>query len=399
MKTRGGDQGVLDGHFKLLSLIVSGFILHGLVSLIFGTGALDFIQLNYLADFGFILIAILHLRKTQNSLGSYLFSFLLLLYTIAVNILSQLNHIPFFESLRATKWLILVSILILVNPKGQLPKGSIEKILKPLLILCLPVYLITQFRSGFTSRPFLFIENNYELLFISILMLGMYWNSIHENRVFSFRWLIIYVVVSVASLSLSGVLMATLVTFYIARKQSKYDLERWLALTLFGLVAFLIFLTTVFYRINLSKSIDRLYFLNLFMMEMHERGISSWFFPSLYIKPLSTYTCSGLTPWYKLFNEIEQLSCFSVIFHSFILRAITDFGILFFLTVMSLFYRKLRSSLDKEFARMLIGIILLNSLSVSGFNSSFCFLGLLIVILQKRSVLDFPTKYSIHNKV
>jgi len=143
-------------------------------------------------------------------------------------------------------------------------------------------------------------------------------------------------------------------------------------------------------------NLDRLNFLNLFLDDFVSRSNISKIFGNWIIQPLNTEICIQLR-YYSTLQSNESLgSCYSVVLHSFILRAINDFGIMGALLIFYTFGKILLSNLEKNTAICFIILALSNSLSVSGVNNVYVVLPMLVALLSnhpnssKKSIHSFP---------
>ena len=108
---------------------------------------------------------------------------------------------------------------------------------------------------------------------------------------------------------------------------------------------------------------------------------------------LSIKTCNQNSFYIYQFNmgsHSHYGECYSNIFHSFDLRVIFDHGILGLIFILLAYFIMLRKSgVDKYFCFMVLGIVLINGLSVSGFNNIFAIIGIMLVLgLRKNEHIE-----------
>ncbi|MGS2762733.1 hypothetical protein [Sinomicrobium sp. M5D2P9] len=131
---------------------------------------------------------------------------------------------------------------------------------------------------------------------------------------------------------------------------------------------------------------DRFKFLMVFVDEIREWSIINYLFGADRITALSAEACSKLGYYQSLFSYSGDGSCYSVIFHSYILRAIYDHGIIGFILISVFVYFVITlSGFERKQALVIVGIALLNGLSVSSFNSVYFALGISFYLIIDRS--------------
>jgi hypothetical protein len=142
--------------------------------------------------------------------------------------------------------------------------------------------------------------------------------------------------------------------------------------------------------------LDRLNFLNLFLDDFGTRSNITKLFGNWIIQPLNTEVCIQLRYYSSLQSNESLGSCYSVVLHSFALRAVSDFGILGAIAIFYTFGKILLSNLEKSSAICFILLAISNSLSVSGVNNVYVVLPMLVALLSsnpksiKKSIHSFP---------
>jgi hypothetical protein len=106
------------------------------------------------------------------------------------------------------------------------------------------------------------------------------------------------------------------------------------------------------------------------------------------LTPLSPGSCGSLAFYEILFSKTDPGVCYSVIFHSFLMRAVFDHGLLGLVLLYGLLWLGLRrSGMVVRDALALLGLITLSALSVSAFNSVFAAIVLAVAMGLDRSGL------------
>jgi hypothetical protein len=89
---------------------------------------------------------------------------------ISCILLSAANSVPYFESVRAYKWLLFMILLLTLKKQPQFRRTFLKKIYIVLLASLFLSYFVQVTTNGWDSRPILIIENNYECA----LLIGLY---------------------------------------------------------------------------------------------------------------------------------------------------------------------------------------------------------------------------------
>ena len=229
------------------------------------------------------------------------------------------------------------------------------------------------------SRPKLLGENNYEMMFFAIII---YLKHLKFNR---FSWIetSLCFVVFILSGSRSGLVIFVFVLFAIYIKKINFKtviVSIVLAIpALFAL--YFVFMTRL--KGGDVESIDRYRMLILFVKEISGWNWSNYLFGTPPLTNMSNLICTAGEFAYSLKNHSYKGdgSCYSVVLHSYLLRSLFDHGLVGLAFISASVYTLLRKSFYsiKE-SLVFSGIILLNSLSVSGYNSIFAMLGISIVL-------------------
>ncbi|EME9802031.1 O-antigen ligase family protein [Vibrio alginolyticus] len=344
------------------------------------TGVLAYDKLNLLptkAIYELVVIVVSLLSMLKFRKLTFYFSFVSLVYIIVSYVgtlysFGQVNNVDFFIAYKSFFYIILLSPLV---GKSYLSYSCFNYFFCFLIFCFLIKYILSRFVFG-NPRPGLLDENNFELLFLLMMFLLSYSS---EGKVSFWKLFLVGLIVLISG-SRSGILSLLFVVFMM------YDKK----LTLKGVLAFLVFVVlaaisgfVLMQRLGGGlESIDRFLFLQLFINEVSDWNLMRYLFGNFALTPLSFYTCHNLSFFQTLFSHQDNGTCYSVILHSYILRMIFDHGVLGLVFILTFTYRTLvASGYNLKFCIAVIGLICINGLSVSAFNSVFCFLGLLFMLV------------------
>ena len=227
------------------------------------------------------------------------------------------------------------------------------------------------------SRPGLFVENNFELVFIILLFYRL--RHSFKNSFVAFIPLFAIVFLSGSRSAILAVGAVYAFTF----------IREWNVRTVAALVATFA-IAAVGYELFLSRTqdgfenIDRFKFLMVFLHEMQSHGMAGYVFGTPRITPLSAGSCDILSFYSGLFSFSDDSTlCYSVILHSYILRVIFDHGLIgfVFLNVFLLYgVRKANGDL-RDFLCVAL-VLIFSGLSVSSFNSIFSALAVALLFTR-----------------
>jgi hypothetical protein len=302
-------------------------------------------------------------------------------YIVAV----KFNHENIFDFIVSIKVFIYLAILFLFAKTKIITFLRLEKFYKWILALYFLKYSYSVLISGI-DRPGIFAENNFELLIPLILSVGVWSIRGRANK-----WeVVVLIMIVILSGSRSGALELLLTLAYIPLiVERKINLTSLLAIIFSGLLALGLVSILILTRGATLESVDRFQFLLLFLNEAKEWNIFNWLFGMPPGTPLSAYTCEALNYYVDLFSKSGNGDCYSVIFHSMIMRMIFDHGILGLLFVLFALFKILNiSGLAKKSNNVILLILLVNGLSVSSFNSVFAALPVLILVLAHQKQLQ-----------
>jgi hypothetical protein len=219
---------------------------------------------------------------------------------------------------------------------------------------------------GISDRPILFMENNFELMFLYALYLIRY--SVTKEKYLLFLGLV--GIITLLSLSRASLLMyCVLVVFVI---YDSFKKTRVFIIPVAGVILGALIIYIFSQRSSSLEEIDRFRFMLVWWSNVQHWGVLDWLFGAERITPLSVESCKYMSYFKNLFSYEGDGTCYSVILHSFIFRVIYDHGILGLIAIIWATYLLLvKSKLRKDAALVFITIVFINGLSVSSFNNLF----------------------------
>lgn len=286
-------------------------------------------------------------------------------------------HVPVADFLQSHKWVwYLLLLVVAVSGSGQgRDLGGPSRLL---IALAAVKYTGWSLVNGVGSRPGLLVENNFELA----LFFGLYAIYVENGRPRE-RWFYLCLLgyCTLLSGSRSGALMYLCLLIYVFLRRGRgRPIYAYAAVLLSAAGAFLVY--AIFSaRSSAELSLDRVQFLHVFLYETRNWNIGDWIFGSPVLTELSPASCSSLAYYESLLSSAGDGGCFSVILHSFGLRLLFDFGIAGTIAFAVVFLGALRAArVPSSMTLLLGGMIVANSLSVSGPNSPFVFLPVLLAV-------------------
>jgi hypothetical protein len=238
---------------------------------------------------------------------------------------------------------------------------------------------------GLADRPGVYMENNFEL----IMLLGLVYlahSYLGARRHWVFAGLAVTVLLSGSRSAALG-LVCVYVFLYVRTRSRTWPFHvagvgvvGWAVLALFRARA----------AQDSGAELDRLVFFQTFQYEVRHWPLWEFMTGSFPLTPLSPGSCGSLSFYDELFSKTDPGLCYSVIFHSFLMRAVFDHGLLGLVLLYGLLWWGLRRSrVAARDACALLGLITLSALSVSAFNSVFVAIVLAVAMGLDRS--DPPT--------
>jgi hypothetical protein len=225
---------------------------------------------------------------------------------------------------------------------------------------------------NFRIRPTVYVENNFEVMFVSTLYLIRY--LLTKNNQLKFLFFLGAIIL--LSMSRSAILMYLMIFLFVIKERlNKVNRTAIYKTICFSAGLLLVLLLVFLVFVNRGESIeetDRYGFMSIFLYETQDWNFFQYIIGAPRITPLSDFTASRLSWCEDLFSFSGNGTCYSVILHSYILRILFDHGIIGLIYVVFFTYEILKMNrIDTKIIYILISIFLLNGLSVSSFNSVF----------------------------
>jgi len=311
---------------------------------------------------------------------------ILLVYILYSLLIVFYYNINFFDYLIV--FLPFYNALILSPSVGKkiLEKDDFEKLFFLLLYSFLIKYLYVVL-LGIDDRPALFRENNFELMILIIMYIGLY--HIKSGQL--------------------NLKIISIITFIIAISGSRSSLIEWIAV-MFILhidlkkkyfiakiallsITVLIFLYYLSQKIHAGsfESVDRVQYFLSFFYEIRNWNLWKYLFGNPIITPLSYETIQKYS--YFSMSYGNPNIAYSVLLHAFVIRAILDHG-LFGLVFIFYFINKILkiSGYSKKERLAVLTVFFLNGFSVSSFMNIFGVMGLLFLIILKNKRIAYVAK-------
>ncbi len=226
-------------------------------------------------------------------------------------------------------------------------------------------YLVT-IALRISDRPIVFMENNFELMFLYALYLIRY--SVNKEKYLFFLGLV--GVITLLSLSRASLLMYCVLVVFVIYDSFKKTRVFIIPVAAVILGALIIYIFSQ--RSQSLEDIDRYRFMLVWWSNVQHWGVFDWLLGSERVTPLSVESCRYMSYFKNLFSYAGDGRCYSVILHSFIFRVIYDHGLLGLIGIIWATYLLLvKSKLRKDVSLVFIAVVFINGLSVSSFNNLF----------------------------
>jgi hypothetical protein len=274
------------------------------------------------------------------------------------------NHVHILDFLLAFKaFIYLMALSLIINKKVFNTKIMLTFIsLMYVLFLIKYLYLIVVHSN---PRPTVYIENNFELMFLCTLYLIRF-QITKKNQIY---YLLLLGVIIFLSFSRSAILMYAVIFLFVINRSIKKHRIIFFAGGIILIVSLVLYI--FFTRGNKIEEMDRYIFLQAFFYETREWDFFQYMLGAPRITRLSHYTYNALS-YYEGLLDHTGTGCYAAMFHSYLLRVVFDHGILGLFAITFFTYKILAmSGVKRQNSWIFIGIVLLNGLSVSSFNSVF----------------------------
>jgi hypothetical protein len=293
---------------------------------------------------------------------------------------------PVTDFLQAYRWILYLIAFALAVGR---PWGRIKPVIGvtwALLSMALAKAAATYVFLGPGERPGLLLENNFELALFSGLLAIVY-THLGRGKFWAIAMLgALTVLAGSRSGAIAFVILAVYAVFQARNANLLVKYVLFCAIPAVGFVAVSIFES----REQVGRPVDRLNFLDVFLIETRDWTPLTWLFGTTPITPLSDVACARLSYFQLLFASTNDGTCYSVILHAFVLRVLFDAGIVGLLIAFAVTLFTLRKG---GVAWGLTGTLALiafsNGFSVSGLNNPYVALPILLaIVLAARSGYD-----------
>lgn len=228
----------------------------------------------------------------------------------------------------------------------------------------------------FSLRPTVFTENNFELIFLTLL----YYLAVTRGTARKALATLLIGAVVVLSGSRSAIL--GLVIAMVGAQAAGFKVRHLLSTAISAPIAIL-----VAYYVFQGRSaggietIDRFRFLLIFLSEIDQWNWYNYLFGTAPLTALSPSSCAALSFWTNLFSFSGDGKCYSVILHSYVLRVIFDHGAIGFSLLLAAVNFLLKCCKYTTRDRVVVlGVLLASALSISSFNNVFAALILAVYL-------------------
>jgi hypothetical protein len=366
---------LITSHVSVSEIIFYSTILIVSITGILTPNTYNFLPVNLILDIAFCALILLNISNFSIK-SSLIFTLLFSYFSISL-LIAYSKNVHILDFIMAYKAFFYFSFLPLISNKNVFSIQRLQSFFNVLLVFFLIKYIYSV-ALGLSYRPGLYVENNFEMIF---LLLFFFVAKSNSTNVHFFQ---LFIVSTIIVLSGSRSAMACLLIFF----YFEFVRQHKSGLVIFSpILAILGALVIWFITLKIGgrdlEQIDRIRFLLLFIEETKDWNIYNWLLGTPVLTPL-TITCKTLTYHHSLFSFSGNDECFSVLFHSFILRCIFDHGLLGLLSLsMTLIYiLKTKGYLFINALGILL-VLYASALSVSSFNSIYVAMGILLILLAK----------------
>lgn len=300
---------------------------------------------------------------------------------LIMHLLKPANIFDFAQAYKSFYYIIPLSLFA---GKEKFNERQIKTTLYFLLAMFLIKYSysrILHLDERLSTRPGLYVENNFELILL-IILYYIAAPSIKSYKLITFATLAFIVIISGSRSALLALLVVYSATFI-----KKIDIK--LLLSIIALIALLWILYIVFSERLAGgglEEIDRYRFMMVFLNETKSWGILNYLFGNIPLTPLSPQSCSSLSFYEGMFSSAGTGECYSVILHAYLLRVIFDQGIIALLLMLAFIWAGLgKANYTKKQRYCIICVLMVSGISVSSINSVFSAIALAIAFSYKQT--------------
>ena len=323
-----------------------------------------------------IALVLINTRTIPNRTAWLLF--LLTSFVVIKSSIAILGGVAVIDLITAYKAFVYLTFFAVLAGKASISRNRLEVLLKFLIVAMLTKYSLMTFTGA--VRPSLWTEANFEVMFPLLLLVGLY-DQMGPGKD---KWLVAMGFVMLLSQSRSGIVAYAMTTLIVLVRIHRP------ARLLLVVVASIPLIAGVFYvfrsraqsaGFNLS-SIDRYQFFLVFLDETRGWSLSTWAFGTTPLTPLTSSGCYRLSFYENLFSSTGDGTCYSVIYHAFILRLIFDHGFIGFVACFAALYFYLRTShRSRRVVAAIIVALVANGMSVSSLNSIYVALPIALLLV------------------
>ncbi|MGY1820422.1 hypothetical protein [Geodermatophilus sp. SYSU D00079] len=298
--------------------------------------------------------------------------------TLLLTLYSQASLTDFLQAYKSFFYLVLLGALV---GAGVFDRARLARFTTFLVGAFLVKYGYSV-ALGLDDRPGVYLENNFEL----IMLLGLFqlaYPHLGARRDWLFGAVAMTVLLSGSRSAALG-LLVVYVFLYVRTSNRTWPLH------LAGVAVVGYGVLTVFTSraaVDGGARLDRLNFLDTFLYEVRDWPLWEFLTGSFPLTPLSPGSCQSLSFYSLLFSRTDPGTCYSVILHSYFLRALFDHGVLGLVLLLTLLWLGLRrSGTSLRDTLAVLALISVSGLSVSAFNNVFATIVLAVAMgLDRRA--------------
>ena len=335
----------------------------------------NLLNVSLILEVLFVLLTVISIRSVNTNYRDLLLSSLIFIYVAYSFILSIFTMGDvIYDFLMIYKAFGYLGIFLIFKRNELI---NIQTLYWLFLFLCFATLL--KYLSGVfffsVPRPGLLYENNSELLLLIVLF--FYLCSCHQKVQNNKVWFLLLLTIITV---LSGSRSASLIVF----ATYLFSIRLSFGSFLFGLcIFFSLILFQYFSRGFGLEQIDRFRFLLDFWDIYSAGSFYTMFFGNEPITPLPNEVCVKYSFYESLLSKNN--TCFSVVFHSLIMRSLFDHGIFWSFIIIFGYYRFISREISRNFAIYTLIIAFLNGLSVSSYNSIFFNITILLILISRKN--------------
>jgi len=319
---------------------------------------------RFLIFFEFIVLLFLSIRafflKIQYKFRPI--EFFIVIYTLCFFIANSAIQISFRDLLINNKALVYIFFLPTISFNYKIDILIYARILKWLLILFVLMYFLD---AGNGLRPYVFYENNFELITLILLCLPLIFFKEKGHK--QIMLLLGLLVILGGSFS-AGVIFAMTLFFHLGILKG----------SIIALPMIIYFLVSRDYGFDNLTSIDRYQFWLIGLSEIIYNRTVFDVFLNFQLIPISEDYNSTLN-FYNLYSKAD-LNNYPVALHSGMLRLLLTNGLVVAIIVPLIYFNRLNKIFKTKISLIIVFSIILSSFSVSGFYSFFVFLPLIFIL-------------------